>query len=228
MPLLIRLLIRPSLFAVALCATFVGCSRDTREAPNVAEQAQPAADLILTNGKIFTMDPQRSWAQALAVSDGRIVYVGTEQGVRAYRGDASKLVDLQQKMVLPGFQDVHIHPVSGGVAYTGCALFDLDTLQLVLDKIASCARENPAAAHIIGKGWSWDLFIGQGEPNKQLLDAIDDTRPLVVGDSDGHTLWVNSAALALAEISRDTPDPQGGEVGRAANGELSRRGYRLP
>ena len=141
MPLLIRLLIRPSLFAVALCATFVGCSRDTREAPNVAEQAQPAADLILTNGKIFTMDPQRSWAQALAVSDGRIVYVGTEQGVRAYRGDASKLVDLQQKMVLPGFQDVHIHPVSGGVAYTGCALFDLDTLQLVLDKIASCARE---------------------------------------------------------------------------------------
>ena len=160
--------------------------------PPEEESVTPGADLILTNGKIYTMNPAREWAEAVAIQNGRILAVGSSEAISQHRGKATKVVDLQKKMVLPSFQDVHIHPISGGLAYTGCALFESQTLEQVLDEISRCARDNPDADHILGYGWNWGMFIDQGEPHKQLLDAIDSTRPLVVGDSDGHTLWVNS------------------------------------
>lgn len=175
---------------------------------------EPSANLVLTNGKIYTMNSEQQWAQAVAISDGKILSIGSNEEIEKYVAQTTKVVDLQQKMVLPSFQDTHVHPMDGGLAYTGCVLFDLNTLNEVLAKIERCVKENPTADFIRGSGWNWGLFVGEGKPNKQLLDAIDSDRPMMFGDSDGHTFWTNSAGLQLAGITRDTPDPEGGEIGR--------------
>jgi predicted amidohydrolase YtcJ len=202
----------PSCFATLVCATLL-------TAAAVAEPGRATiADLVLINGSIYTMNPARDRAEAIAVRGGRILYVGTSEGIQPYIGSSTRRIDLAGKMVLPGFQDVHIHPVSGGIVYTGCPLFDLDTLEQVLDKVRQCAQDQPDASHVYGQGWNWGVFVGSDGPHKQLLDAIDSTRPLVLGDSDGHSLWVNSAALAMAGITAASADPNGGEIGREAGG----------
>ena len=195
---------------LATSVLLAGCSRDQQEAP------APLADLLLTNGKVYTMDAERTWAEAVAIRDGRIIFVGSSADAKQHTGSATEVVDLEQKMLLPSFQDVHIHPIGGGLAYLSCTLFDESGLDAALAKIARCVAENPDADAIVGTGWDWGMFIGEATPDKELLDAIDNSRPLIFGDGDGHTLWVNSAALALAGVTADTPDPEGGAIGRVA------------
>jgi predicted amidohydrolase YtcJ len=187
-----------------------GCDRAAQEA------AAPGADLVLTNGKVYTMDAERTWAEAVAIRNGRIIFVGSAADAKKHTGSATKVVDLGQKMLLPSFQDVHIHPIGGGLAYLSCTLFDEPDLEAVLAKVARCVADNLDAEAIVGTGWSWGMFIGEATPDKKLLDAIDSSRPLIFGDADGHTLWVNSSALALADVTADTPDPEGGAIGRVA------------
>jgi predicted amidohydrolase YtcJ len=200
-----------SFFFILLAATLSACS-------NSSPPTLPTADLVLSNGKIFTMNPEQNWAEAIVVADGRIAYVGSNAEATEYLGDGVEHVDLNGQMVLPSFQDVHIHPISAGVAYTGCPLFDLPDLDAVLAKITQCSQDNPDADLIQGRGWSWGNFIGTDGPDKKLLDAIDETRPLLFGDSDGHTLWLNSSALEFAGINSETADPDGGEIGRVSGG----------
>ncbi|MFT4825120.1 MAG: putative amidohydrolase YtcJ [Halioglobus sp.] len=176
----------------------------------------PVADLVLKNAEIYTMDTSRSWAQAVAIKAGRIVFVGSNAEAMRYTGSSTQVKDLQGKMILPSFQDVHIHPVSGGVAYSGCPLFDLTTLEQVFEKVTECAQNNPEAPFIKGMGWNWGMFTDSDRPNKHQLDLAEAQRPVILGDSDGHTLWLNSAALALANVSADTVDPKGGEISRAS------------
>lgn len=205
-----------SLFASVLLA---GCGAN--QGSNADSTHAIAADLVLTNAKVYTMDEQRSWAEAVAIHNGRIVFVGKNSDIEQFVGSATQRADLQGKMLLPSFQDVHLHPVSAGVAYTGCALFDLETLEQVLDRVAGCAKENPEADYIRGMGWNWGMFIGSA-PHLDVLDAIDSSRPIILGDSDGHTLWGNTAAMALAGVTIDTPNPEGGEIGRdTKTGELT-------
>jgi predicted amidohydrolase YtcJ len=188
-----------------------GCSRDQQEAP------APLADLLLTNGRVYTMDAERTWAEAVAIRDGRIIFVCSSADARQHTGNATEVVDLGRKMLLPSFQDVHIHPLAGGLAYLSCTLYEESgDLTAVLAKIARCVAENPEAEAIRGAGWNWGMFDGEASPDKELLDAIDSSRPLIFGDGDGHTLWVNSAALALAGVTADTPDPEGGAIGRVS------------
>lgn len=195
---------------VAVVATLSACSKSDE------------ADLVLTNGQIYTMDANRSWADSVAISDGRIVYVGNRDGAEQFVGDSTRKVDLGKKMLLPAFQDVHIHPVYGGVHYLGCPLFDLYSLEEVLAAVSNCAASDADAPVIKGFGWTWGMFVGNDGPNKQMLDEIDDTRPIVIGDADGHTLWLNSKALEFAGINKETSDPPGGEIGRdPRTGELT-------
>ncbi|HIL22058.1 MAG TPA: amidohydrolase [Alcanivorax sp.] len=202
------LLPRASLYCLVVTLLLSACSRTETEAPS------PGADLLLTNARIYTMNAQRDWAEAVAIRDGRIIFVGSADAAKQHTGDTTKVVDLQGKMLLPSFQDVHIHPIGGGLAYLSCTLFDEVDLDAVLAKIAHCVKENPDADAIVGTGWGWGMFIGEVTPDKKLLDAIDNSRPLIFGDADGHTLWINSAALALAGVTADTPDPEGGAIGR--------------
>jgi predicted amidohydrolase YtcJ len=184
-----------------------------------AWSAETPADLVLKGTQIYTMDAARSWAQALAVRDGRIVYVGSDAGVAAFVGPDTRSLALKGRMVLPGFQDAHVHPVSGGVELTQCNLNDLETQEAVVAKIKECAQDR-GKAWLLGGGWLLPLFPG-GAPTRELLDSLVPDRPAYLSASDGHTAWVNSKALALAGVTKATPDPPNGRIERDARGEPS-------
>ena len=179
--------------------------------------AATTADLVLTGGAVYTMDAARSWAQALAVRDGRIVYVGSDAGARAFVAAKTRVVRLDGRMVLPAFQDAHIHPLSGGLELGLCDLNDLATKDAILDKLRECAKtEKP---WLLGGGWALPAFPNAA-PTRDLLDAIVPDRPAYLTAADGHSGWVNSKAIELAGITKDTPDPENGRIERdPATGE---------
>ena len=114
------LCLRGSIGCLLAAAALAGCAKEP--AKKVDESKSAVADLALTGGAIYTVDGARSWAQAIAIDDGRIVYVGTDAGAKDYIGPQTKVVPLKGRMVVPGFQDVHIHPISGGIEANGCDL----------------------------------------------------------------------------------------------------------
>ncbi len=169
--------------------------------------------LILHNGAIYTMAADRHRVQALAISDGRIVAAGPNREVLALQDKNTRLIDLGGRMVLPGFTDGHLHPVSGGVGLTECDLTDLLDRQAVLDKIRSYTTAQPGKEWIKGNFLWLPVFDG-GNPHKSTLDTIVPDRPAIIRSADGHSAWVNSRALAIAGITRNTPDPVNGRIER--------------
>ncbi len=168
------------------------------------------ADLVLRNAAVHTMaTPDR--AEAVAIRGGRIVYVGADAGADRLVGGTTEVLDLGGRMVLPGFHDTHVHP-AGGIAMTECNLDGLDRAA-ILDSIGRCARNAPDASWIRGRGWELPAFPG-GNPRREWLDALVPDRPAHFRAADGHSSWVNSRALALARITRDTPDPANGRIER--------------
>lgn len=176
----------------------------------------PHADLVFAGGPVFTADAARSRATAVAVTDGRIVAVGGD-AVRELVGPRTELVDLRGRMLVPGFQDAHVHPVSGGLDLLRCDLAEHTTEAEYLDTIARYAAEHPDAEWILGGGWSMSAFPG-GTPTAATLDRVLPDRPAFLPNRDGHGAWVNSTALRLAGIDRHTPDPADGRIERDADG----------
>ena len=170
------------------------------------------ADLLFTGGPVFTAT---GFADSLAVRDGRIVAVGGPAD--DLRGARTEIVDLGGRLVLPGFQDAHIHAVMGGVELGQCDLTGTTDLDEYLRRVAAYAAEHPAAEWIVGGGWSMESFPG-GVPDKALLDRVTGGRPAYLINRDHHAAWVNSRALELAGITADTPDPVSGRIDRAAGG----------
>jgi len=206
-----------ALIFAAIMLSISGCSTPTgRSNPDpVAE-----ADLVLRGGAVYTVDAARSWAEAVAIRGAEIVYVGSDAGVERHIGANTQLVDLAGAMLLPGFQDAHIHAIAAGINLLTLSLHDLDTAEQYLDALAAYASANPELNWITGAGWSLDAFPPSGVPTRDLIDAIVPDRPVYIDSADGHTAWVNSKALKLAGITRDTPDPAGGRIDRdAATGE---------
>ncbi len=179
--------------------------------------AEAPADLVLDSASVYTMDASRSWAQAVAVRDGRIVFVGTSAGAKAFVGPKTKVLSLAGRMLLPGFQDAHVHPVSGGVELTQCNLNELPDAKAVLDKVRECANTMKDKPWIKGGGWNLTLFP-DGNPKKEDLDAIVRDKPAQLYASDSHSSGVNSKALAQAGITAKTPDPKNGRIERDATG----------
>ncbi len=179
-----------------------------------------AADLVFVNGAVYTVDATRSWAQAVAVRDGRIALVGTDDDVRAAVGGGTEVVDLAGRMLVPGFQDAHVHPVSAGIDMLQCDLHDLDSKADYLTAIAAYAQANPGEPWILGGGWSMDVFP-RGCPSKDDLEAIVADRPVFLPNRDGHSAWVNSVALERAEVSSVTLDPADGRIEREADSSPS-------
>ena len=180
---------------------------------STSDQIHPAADLILTNGAIYTMDKAMDWAEAVAISGGKIVFVGDTKGVKKFRGDTTHILDLEGKMVLPGFHDSHIHLVDGGVVIRQCNLHELSSQEDVLRTIKDYAATNPDNEWIVGGGWGLHLFEN-GNPTKEQFDLLVPDRPAYMNSSDGHSAWVNSKALEIAGITRNTPDPKEGRIER--------------
>ena len=178
------------------------------------------ADLIFRNGAVYTVDAARSWAQAVAVRAGRIVAVGTDDEIRAMADPATETVDLRGGMLLPGFQDAHVHPVGGGVDMLQCDMHELATQEDYLLAVKTYAEEHPEREWILGGGWAMDVFPG-GTPTKELLDAIVPDRCIFLPNRDGHGAWVNSRALEVAGVTSETPDPDDGRIERADDGQPS-------
>ncbi len=193
-------------------AALAGCARDAVE--KIDERKSAVADLALTDGAIYTEDGVRSWAQAIAIDDGRITYVGTDAGARDYIGPQTKVVDLKGRMVVPGFQDVHIHPISSGIEANSCDLNEATTVEGYVETVKKYAEEHPNDPWITGGGWSMAAFGPGALARKELIDAVVPDRPVLLDSRDGHTVWVNSRALEVAGITDETPDPPDGRIDR--------------
>ncbi|GAA3195789.1 MULTISPECIES: amidohydrolase [Streptomyces] len=174
------------------------------------------ADLVFTRGPVFTADPARSRASSLAVVGDRIAAVGHDE-VRDLIGRTTEVVDLRGKLLLPGFQDAHVHAVYGGVELAECDLTGTVGAAEYLDLIGAYARAHPDHAWITGGGWSLESFEG-GMPTRQLLDSVVADRPVLLTNRDHHGAWANSRALELAGVTARTPDPADGRIERDPDG----------
>ena len=179
-----------------------------------------AADLVLRGGQAYLVDAARSWAEAVAVADGRIAAVGTDAGVSALIGPETEVIDLAGRMLLPGFIDAHIHASAGGLGRIRCDLSEAHSLGDYLATVRGYAERNPGVPWITGGGWSMDVFPG-GVPSREDLDRVIPDRPVFLANRDLHAAWVNSRALALAGVNGSTPDPADGRIERDAGGEPS-------
>ncbi len=176
------------------------------------------ADTVITGADVYTGDLARRWAKALAIKDGRIVAVGREADVENLAGPGTRVRRLPGRMVMPSFQDAHVHPSFSGLDRTRCSLNDLSGAEAYVDHIREYANAHPELPWILGSGWYMDEFP-RGVPHKSLLDAIVPDRPVYLVNRDGHGAWVNSKALEMAGITRDTPDPVDGRIERDEHGE---------
>lgn len=181
---------------------------------------QQAADLVFQGGKIYTVDAGRTWAQAVSITGADISYVGTDEGAAQHIGPETRVVDLQGRMMVPAFQDIHIHPVSSGMDALAVDLVELETVEQYVAAIKSYADGHPDEPWILGSGWSMAAFGPGALTSRKLIDEVVSDRPVVVASADGHTQWVNSKALEMAGITKDTPDPETGRIDRdPATGE---------
>ncbi|KOG36750.1 MULTISPECIES: amidohydrolase [Streptomyces] len=174
------------------------------------------ADLVFTRGPVFTADPARTRATSLAVVGDRIAAVGHDE-VRDLMGPGTEVVDLTGKLLLPGFQDAHIHAVGGGKELAECDLTGTVGVAEYLERIREYADAHPERTWITGGGWSMESFDG-GLPTRQLLDSVVPDRPVLLSNRDHHGAWANSRALELAGLTADTPDPADGRIEREADG----------
>jgi predicted amidohydrolase YtcJ len=184
-----------------------GCSQSD-------EPMTPAADAVYTNAKIYTVDAEKSWASAMAVTDGKIVAIGSDEEMAAHSGEGTVVHDMAGRMIMPGIHDTHIHPSDGGVGKTIECSFLAYELNAALDAIKACLADIPAGEWLRGGQWNDGLFAATDKMPKEILDEIAPDHPVFLMDWSVHNAWVNSAALEIFGIDKDTPDPSGGVIVR--------------
>ncbi|MER7762430.1 amidohydrolase [Streptomyces sp. NPDC097619] len=177
------------------------------------------ADLVFTGGPVHTVDATRPFATSVAVRGERIVAVGHDE-VRELIGPGTEVVDLDGRLLIPGFQDAHVHPVGAGVELGQCDLGGTVDAAECLARIRRWADAHPDRAWITGGGWSMEAFPG-GTPSRRLLDTVVPDRPVYLVNRDHHGAWVNSLALEMAGVTRRTPDPADGRIERDGDGDPS-------
>jgi predicted amidohydrolase YtcJ len=180
----------------------VGAQRDDRNGP---------VDLIVFNGKVYPADGTDRMAEAVAVRGNQVLRVGSNSEIKRLARRATVMVDAHGGAVLPGFDDSHQHMISGGLELREADLSKATNVEQAQQAVRAFAAAHPASAWVIGSGWTYMAFPG-GLPTRQQLDAVVSDRPAYMSAYDGHTAWVNSKALALAGITKATPDPEGGVI----------------
>lgn len=181
-------------------------------------QSKPSADLIITNAKIWTVDKTRPNADALAVLGERIVAVGSAAEVDAWHGPQTKVLDAQGKLLLPGFNDAHVHFVDGGDHLQEVQLKDAATPEEFARRIGERAKSTPKGEWVTGGDWDEQKWSPPSLPAKELIDPVTPSTPVWVNRYDGHESLANSVTLRLAGITAKTPDPPGGEIVHDAQG----------
>lgn len=181
--------------------------------------AQSYADLVLTNGKIWTVDPRQPQAQAVACTGSKIVAVGSSDEVRKWVGPHTKVIDLAGKLVTPGFNDAHVHFYAGGSHLASVQLRDARSEAEFRERIRQYAARLPKGRWILGGDWDHENWTPARLPTRQLIDEAAGDHPVFINRLDGHMSLANTMALKLAGVTRNTPDPPGGAIVRDANGE---------
>jgi predicted amidohydrolase YtcJ len=179
---------------------------------------QPGIDLILSKGKIWTENPVQPETEAIAISGQRIVCTGSSAEILALKNAGTKVVDLQKRRVVPGFNDAHVHFYYGGASLASVQLRSAKSQQEFRDRIATFARSRPKGEWILLGEWdpqAWDSPI---LPTHELIDDVTSDHPVFVNRVDAHTMLANALAMKLAGVDRNTPDVPGGVIGRDAKG----------
>ena len=198
-------------FLSVLGALFIaGC----HQPPNSTETTD-TAERVFLNGAVYTVDPERTWAEAVAVTRGKIVFVGSNDAAQAFVGDTTDVTDLNGQMMLPGFHDSHIHILLGIAGDDECDLLRIETAAEVAEKLKACTaiRGLGDEGWIVGGGWGEWLWP-EANPKKGILDILYPDRPVYLESSFGHAAWVNSKALELVGVDDDTENPPAGIIER--------------
>jgi len=189
-----------------------------------ADLASGPADRVYLNGVIFTADARKSLASALAIRDGRILYVGSDSALASYIGPATVKVDLHGRFLMPGLVDGHMHPREAGATLLKCNLnYASLTVEELQRRVAACVdqtRTSEPDGWLEVVSWFQESMLPAGvKTSRATLDALQTKRPIIVRSSFGHTVLANSRALMLGKITAATPDPVGGKIWRDAAGE---------
>lgn len=204
------------------CALAGGCAVLWVAVSADATGREPA-DAVYRNGYVYTVDAHDSVRQAIAVRQGRLVYVGSNAGVRAFIGLHTAVRDLAGRMLMPGLVDGHMHPLAGGATLLKCNLnyerLDLATMQARIQACLDATRDREPDGWLEVSNWFQEAMLGGTQTSRATLDALHTKRPILVISSFHHTALINSRALELAHISAATPDPQGGVIEHDASGQ---------
>lgn len=190
----------------------------------LSAQAPAPADTVFRNGRVYTADASDRTVQALAVREGRFVYVGDDAGATALVGPKTRVVDLGGGFAMPGLVDAHMHPLSGGLSVSGCSLnYEMLSVDEFKRRIQACLdaeRGKEPDAFLEVRSWFQQSMQPEGTvANKGMLDGLNTKRPIIVRDAFGHTVLASSRALSMGKISKETKDPPGGKIERDAKGE---------
>ncbi|NIB40547.1 amidohydrolase [Pseudomaricurvus alkylphenolicus] len=199
---------------LAACAMLAGC--------NSTSISHPAADTVITNGRIYTIDALQPWVEAVAISNGRYTWVGKSEDAQQHIGVETRVIDLAGRMAMPGINDAHLHPARGGTKELFECNFPFSASpEQIQARVAQCVKDNPSAVWIRGGQWDSGFFdTYQIDNPRDFLDAVSGDKAVVLNDDSNHNGWVNSKALELAGITKDTPDPSDGTYVRdPATGE---------
>jgi len=180
---------------------------------------QPQASLLIINAKVWTVDDDHLLAQEVAILGDRILAVGWQNELQPYINQDTDIIDAGGKLVLPGFNDAHLHFISGGLSLTQVNLLGCRTAAEIQKRIKAKVEELPSGAWITGRGWDHTLFNAGQWPTKEMLDPVSPNNPVWVRRVDGHVGWANSEAMKLAGITRQTNAPVGGEIVTDSTGE---------
>jgi predicted amidohydrolase YtcJ len=198
---------------LAIAFLLPSLAAQTRETPPTEK-----ADLLITNAKVYTVNTKQPWAEAVGIRGDRIIFVGTNRMAKNFQDSHTKVIDAGGKLVLPGMEDNHVHFTSGSRSLEKVDLVGGKTIEEMQRRIKAFAESHPDLKWIQGRGWMYATFPGN-LPDKKLLDAVISDRPAIMTCADGHTTWVNSKALAVAGVTRDTKSPENGIIVHDANGE---------
>ncbi len=179
-------------------------------------QNQEIADLVVKNGKIFTVVDENPFVRAVAAKNGKILALGSNEEVEKYTGSATKVIDVGGKLVIPGFIDAHCHFSSGGHSLSMLDVGNVRSIKDIQKRIAAMIEELPEGASVFGFASFPDpgLYGGLGWPTKEILDEVSPNNPVVMRRRGGHAVWINSIALKKSGISKDSEVPEGGEIVR--------------
>jgi hypothetical protein len=175
------------------------------------------AQLILHNAKVYTVDPNQPWAEAVACAEGRIVAVGRNEAIQRLAGPETQTIDAKGRLLLPGLTDAHVHFLQYAIRRRQVSLFGVRDFEEARRRIRQVVEQAQPGQWV--QGWGWDEYPWDAQPTASLLDELAPHTPAALARVDMHTWWVNSAALKLAGITRHTPDPPESRIERDANGE---------